>query len=86
MSERSIIAPGFDDALDVRYDFQPFEPMTREHPGCPAEVTLLEVKANGTWTDAKSFTDEFRAQVEATILEEIEEESEPFEPEDCEDY
>lgn len=34
---------GFDEEIqiEVEYDYQPFEHMTRDYPGCPEEATIF---------------------------------------------
>ena len=37
---------GSKDELVIEFDYQPAEPMTRDYPGCDAEVDVVAVYAN----------------------------------------
>lgn len=39
--------PSGKDELLIEFDYQPSEPMTRDDPGCDAEVDVVAVYANG---------------------------------------
>lgn len=35
---------GIETLFSVEFDFQPFEPVTRDYPGCEASVTITEIR------------------------------------------
>jgi hypothetical protein len=54
--------------VTVGFDYQPYEPMTRDYPGCPAQVSVFEVM-DGKVDITSMLTDAEMSNLEQSILE-----------------
>lgn len=64
---------GFDDVtLDVEFDYQPYEAMTRDYPGCPEAVDIYSVILEDTGSEVCLLPDA-EVEVEEKILDNIHE-------------
>lgn len=65
----------------IDYDFQPFEPMTLNYPGCYADVTVTAVykELRTNWVDVTEETERRHIGWEVEILESINEQAQDAE-------
>lgn len=59
-----------DASIEVRYDFDAGEAMTRDHPGCDEEVTINALQINGEWVSPDCFDEKWLDKIVVTLLEE----------------
>jgi len=60
-------------AVRIDYDYQPFEPMTKDYPGCyeDATVTAVYKSVAGQWKDCTDESEDAHNSMEIEILESL---------------
>jgi hypothetical protein len=62
--------------IEVDYDYQPYEDMTRHYPGCNEDAEITSIIMTDTGAEIDIIDDDLLEELRVSILEHVAEESE----------